>query len=146
MSTIISLSVVPKGTSINPVFLTCPVRANVFVPLDLSVPVFMNSPAPFPSTIGMVARVSTLLMTVGFPNKPEVEGYGGLGDGIPLLPSMEAIRAVSSPQTNAPAPSITVILKSILPSNAPLPIIPYSSAFLTAAFILATARGYSILT
>ena len=36
-------------------------------------------------------------------------GNGGRGLGIPRFPSMEFISAVSSPQTKAPAPSITVI-------------------------------------
>ena len=42
---------------------------------------------------------------VGLPNRPFTAGKGGRGRGSPRLPSMEVIRAVSSPQTKAPAPS-----------------------------------------
>ncbi len=37
--------------------------------------------------------------------EPDVAGNGGRERGIPRLPSIEPISAVSSPQTNAPAPS-----------------------------------------
>ena len=52
----------------------------------------------------ILANVSTLLMRVGCPNSPSIAGYGGRGRGVPRLPSTDAINAVSSPQTNAPAP------------------------------------------
>jgi len=51
------------------------------------------------------ASVSTLLIIVGFPQSPLFAGNGGLGFGRPRRPSIEAMRAVSSPQTNAPAPA-----------------------------------------
>jgi len=41
----------------------------------------------------ILARVSTLLITVGLPHNPEMAGYGGLGRGLPLLPSIEASKA-----------------------------------------------------
>ena len=41
----------------------------------------------------------------GYTILRNVAGKGGRGTGIPRLPSIEASRAVSSPQTNAPAPS-----------------------------------------
>ena len=50
----------------------------------------------------MLARVSTLLSTVGMPWRPATAGYGGRGRGIPRPPSMLARMAVSSPQTKAP--------------------------------------------
>ena len=53
----------------------------------------------------MLANVSTLLMSVGRSHRPATAGYGGRGVGVPRPPSMEAISAVSSPHTNAPAPS-----------------------------------------
>ena len=53
----------------------------------------------------ILAKVSTLLMSVGWPKSPSIAGYGGRGRGVPRLPSTDAISAVSSPQTNAPAPS-----------------------------------------
>ena len=40
-------------------------------------------------------------------SNPEVAGKGGRERGIPRFPSMDAIKAVSSPQTKAPAPSLT---------------------------------------
>src|SRR3972149_1464243 len=50
---------------------------------------------------GILANVSTLLMLVGFPQSPATAGKGGRVRGIPRRPSIEAIRAVSSPQTKA---------------------------------------------
>ena len=111
ISNTISLKVVPIGTSIRPVLLTSPVNAKVFVPFDFSVPIELNQSAPFRIIGATLARVSTLLIKVGLPNKPLLAGNGGFGLGIPLSPSIEAIRAVSSPQTNAPAPSLMCIVK-----------------------------------
>ncbi len=51
-----------------------------------------------------LTSVSTLLATVGLPNRPFSTGNGGLERGSPRRPSMELNRAVSSPQTYAPAP------------------------------------------
>ena len=59
---------------------------------------------PLRMMIGMVARVSTLFRTVGFSQRPAIAGNGGRGRGSPRLPSTERMRAVSSPQTKAPAP------------------------------------------
>ena len=59
--------------------------------------------------VGTLASVSTLLMTVGLPNRPDWIGYGGRGRGMPRLPSMLCIRAVSSPHTNAPAPILMMM-------------------------------------
>ncbi len=56
---------------------------------------------------GTLAKVSTLLMIVGRWNRPATAGYGGRGRGMPRRPSIEAISAVSSPQTKAPAPFFT---------------------------------------
>ena len=66
----------------------------------------LNQSAPFKRITGTLASVSTLLINVGLPNKPLFAGNGGLDFGIPLSPSIEAKSAVSSPQTNAPAPSL----------------------------------------
>ncbi len=60
----------------------------------------------------MLAKVSTLLITVGFCHSPDTAGNGGRGTGMPRLPSIEASSAVSSPQTNAPAPSRISMSKS----------------------------------
>ena len=52
----------------------------------------------------MLASVSTLLSTLGLSHRPLTAGNGGRGRGSPRLPSMEVMRAVSSPQTKAPEP------------------------------------------
>ena len=103
----ISRSVVPKGTSISPVLATWPVRAKVLVPGEAAVPSLRNCSAPSLMMRTACASVSTLLMMVGLPHRPLWAGNGGLGRGMPRCPSIEAIIAVSSPQTKAPAPSIT---------------------------------------
>ena len=92
------------GISTRPVRLILPDRAKTLVPLLVAVPMELYQEAPFSKIVGTFERVSTLLITVGFSNNPLVEGKGGRGRGIPLFPSMLWIRAVSSPQTNAPAP------------------------------------------
>ena len=91
-------------TSASPTFLMSPVRANILVPLLLWVPRPAYQPPPWRIIWGMLARVSTLLSTVGFFQSPDTAGNGGRGRGMPRLPSMEVMSAVSSPQTKAPAP------------------------------------------
>ena len=59
----------------------------------------------------MLAKVSTLLISVGQPHRPLSAGNGGRGRGWPRRPSIEAMSAVSSPQTNAPAPMRISTLK-----------------------------------
>ena len=91
----------------------------------------------------MLARVSTLLSTVGCPNRPFTAGKGGRGRGSPQLPSMEAIRAVSSPQTKAPPPRTTLSFsRRPLPSTSS-PRMPWRSASAMAVVTLRTARPYS---
>ncbi len=104
-----SRMVMPMGTSINPPLLIRPARAKTFVPLLFSVPSEAYSFDPFRIIQGTEAKVSTLLIQVGFPHRPDWAGNGGRYLGIPLLPSIEAISAVSSPQTKAPAPSLILI-------------------------------------
>ena len=58
---------------------------------------------------GTSARVSTLLITVGLPHNPCFTGKGGRSRGMPRFPSIEAINAVSSPHTKAPAPSLMLM-------------------------------------
>src|ERR1039457_7152477 len=99
-----SRSVIPMGTSISPVLVTRPARANTLVPLLFSVPIPANQAAPLRTMGATLANVSTLLMRVGLSHRPDSAGYGGRGRGVPRFPSMEAIRAVSSPHPNAPAP------------------------------------------
>ena len=133
------------GTSTKPVFLTFPASAKTLVPLLLSVPKAENQLAPFVIICLTLAKVSTLLMTVGLPHNPCCVGNGGLGLGVPLCPSIDVIRAVSSPQTNAPAPCFISISK-----ENPLSRIrsPKSVLFLAcdmALFSLFSANGYYAL-
>ena len=48
----------------------------------------------------------------GLAPKPSLAGNGGRGRGMPRQPSSDAISAVSSPQTKAPAPSVSSMSKS----------------------------------
>ena len=111
ISSMISRSVVPIGISTRPTFVILPPSANTFVPFDVSVPMELYHEAPCLIICAMFAYVSTLLSSVGLPNRPFTAGNGGLGLGSPLLPSIEVRSAVSSPQTNAPAPSLISISK-----------------------------------
>jgi hypothetical protein len=86
------------------VFLILPVKANIFVPLLFSVPTAAYHSQPLSKIKGTEAYVSTLFIFVGFSNKPFSAGNGGLGVGIPLFPSIDLIKAISSPHTKAPAP------------------------------------------
>ena len=58
-----------------------------------------NFSDPFIRIPVAAARVSTLLTTVGFLYNPSVTGKGGLTSTSALLPSIDAINAVSSPHT-----------------------------------------------
>jgi len=87
-----------------------------------------------------------LFKIVGFPNNPLFAGKGGLGLGSPLFPSIEVINAVSSPQTKAPAPSLSSISKQKSVPKMLFPNKPYSLACFIAKFNLLTATGYSALT
>ena len=100
----------PIATSTRPVRATLPERAKTFVPLlvcgaDGAEPLGRR----WRPTVGRLASVSTLLMIVGLPNRPLTAGNGGRGRGMPRLPSMLWIKAVSSPQTNAPAPILMMM-------------------------------------
>jgi len=116
------------------------------VPLLSSVPTEAYFSGPSSRTIGTLARVSTLLMHVGFPSRPDWTGKGGLGLGIPLFPSIEASRAVSSPQTKAPAPSLIFTSNEKPVSRMFSPTRPIAEASRTAIFRCSTAIGYSALT
>src|SRR5271167_3903142 len=103
------LSGVPSGISTSPVLCTFPTSENTFVPELLALPVSVNHAGPLVTMGAMLYQVSTLLILVGFPQSPFWAGNGGRGRGLPACPSSDAISAVSSPQTNAPAPSTSSI-------------------------------------
>src|SRR5512140_2888682 len=96
---------VPSGISTRPVFWTLPTRLNTLVPALLGEPVSENQAGPLDTIGATLYQVSTLLMLVGLPRRPFWAGNGGRVRGRPALPSREAMSAVSSPQTKAPAPS-----------------------------------------
>src|SRR5664279_6328653 len=79
--------VVPMGTSISPVLVIFPASAKTFVPLLFSVPMAENQSAPLRMIGATLAKVSTLLMRVGEPQRPLSAGNGGRGRGVPRLPS-----------------------------------------------------------
>ena len=138
--------VIPIGTSTMPVLLIDPARANTLVPLLFSVPMPANQSAPFSIIGAMLAYVSTLHMMVGLPNRPDWNGNGGFCLGSPLWPSMEAMRAVSSPQTNAPAPILISMSKSKPDRSMSRPSRPACLASRMALSSRSTASGYSALT
>ena len=96
--------VVPIGTSIIPVLTTSPAKAKTFVPVAFGNPKPAYHCPPLRTILGILAKVSTLLIMVGRLKSPSWNGKGGFCFGSPLLPSIEARSAVSSPQTKAPAP------------------------------------------
>ena len=102
---------IPIGTSTSPPRLILPAIAKTLVPLLFAVPRLLNACAPFSTIQGTLAKVSTLLMLVGQSHRPLTAGKGGRTRGMPRLPSIEAMRAVSSPQTKAPAPSLSLTWK-----------------------------------
>ena len=80
---------------------------------------------------------------VGFCHSPLTAGNGGLGRGSPRLPSIEVIRAASSPHTNAPAPNLISRLKLKPVPKISSPKRPYSLAWSIAICKRLTAIGYS---
>ena len=99
------------GTSMRPVFTTLPVSAKALVPGLVLVPMERYQSTPLRMIRGTLAKVSTLFSTVGSAQRPCSMVRGGLTRGMPRLPSMEAVRALPSPQTKAPAPMFTWIRK-----------------------------------
>ena len=123
-----------------------PVSANTLVPFDFSVPKPAYQSAPLVIIAATLPKVSTLLIFVGFPQSPATAGNGGLGRGIPRLPSIDAINAVSSPQTNAPAPSLICSLKLNPEPKIFSPNNPIASACSIAMRRRLMASGYSART
>ena len=67
----------PFLTSTTPGRRMGPERPNTLVPGALGVPSAANQAAPPPTMAGMAESVSTLLITVGLPQRPDSTGYGG---------------------------------------------------------------------
>src|ERR1700730_129567 len=77
---------------------TPPVTEKILVPPLLGRPRFRNASPPLRMIHGTAAKVSVLLIVVGFPYMPTLAGKGGLKRGMPFLPSSDSSSAVSSPQ------------------------------------------------
>src|SRR4030067_206109 len=107
----ISLRLIPMGTSTRPVLLMLPTREKILVPLLPLVPMLEYHSAPLLIINGTLAQVSTLLRLLGCPHSPCSEVCTYLARGSPTLPSSEAIKAVDSPQIKAPPPRFTLMLK-----------------------------------
>ncbi len=146
ISSMISRSVIPIGTSTRPVLLILPTSEKILVPLPLRVPILAYSSPPFRTMIGTLAQVSTLLMVVGFPQSPLCTGCGGRRRGMPRRPSIEAISAVSSPQTKAPAPRLIETSKPKPVPRMSSPSRPRSRACSSAMPRCSIASGYSVRT
>ncbi len=142
-SKIICRSVVPIGTSTSPVLTILPARAKTAVPGLSFVPVLFSHSAPFLIICGTYASVFTLFTTVGFPKSPSVVMRGGRARGVPGLPSIEAAKAVASPQTNAPEPWNSMISKLKVLPRMWLPSSLFFFACLRAISVRSTASGYS---
>ena len=103
---------VPSGISTRPVLFTLPTSEKTLVPALLALPVSVNQAGPLETIGATLYQVSTLLMLVGLPYRPFWAGNGGRDRGRPDWPSSDAISAVSSPHTKAPAPSTSSMSKS----------------------------------
>src|SRR4030042_5331260 len=93
---------VPSGISTRPVLCTLPTREKTLVPGLLALPVSVNQAGPLETMGATLYQVSTLLMLVGFSQRPLCAGKGGRGRGRPDRPSSDAMSAGSSPQAKAP--------------------------------------------
>ena len=65
MTSMMSRSEVPIGTSMRPVLVMVPASAKTLVPFDRSVPIEANQSPPSRRIGVMLAKVSTLLISVG---------------------------------------------------------------------------------
>src|SRR5512144_2481391 len=74
ISSTISRIVIPIGTSIKPPRFTLPTSEKTFVPFDFAVPRAAKASAPRRKIHGRQARVSTLLIKVGLPQRPDWAG------------------------------------------------------------------------
>src|SRR2546428_14015115 len=85
-----------------PGLFTCPERPKSFVPRPPPRPA--NHAPPRATIDGTAQSVSTLLITVGLPQRPASTGNGGRGRGSARPPPTHPRRARASPPAKAPAP------------------------------------------
>ena len=134
---------IPKPVSTIPPCFTFPASWKIWVPRDRPTPRDLYEPAPSAKTAGTLAKVSTLLITVGLPKRPAIAGSGGLERTTPRLPSMLSSMAVSSPHTYDPPPTRILISNECVEPRRLLPSTPNSRAIRIAAESFAMAAGYS---
>ncbi len=106
MSKMTSRSVVPNGTSIRPRAATLPTRRKSWCPFDVPCRRRRTSRAAVGTIAGQGAQGLDVVDDGRLAPETRHGGKGGRVRGMPRRPSMLAIRAVSSPQTKAPAPSL----------------------------------------
>src|SRR4030042_1194668 len=128
MSYMISLRLIPIGTSTSPVLFTLPTKANILVPLLPAVPMLVNHFAPLFTMRGTLAQVSTLFRLLGYPLTPLTAVWMYFGLGSPTFPSRAVIKALDSPDTKHPAPRCTVTSKLKPEQRIPFPKSPYFRA------------------
>src|SRR4030042_1678303 len=104
--------VMPMGTSTRPELFILPTSENIMVPLLPAVPIFEYQSAPLLIIKGTLAHVLTLFSRLGLSQSPFSDMWTYLDLGSPTFPSRDAIRALDSPQTNAPPPLLIVTRKS----------------------------------
>ena len=97
-SSMSSRKVMPAGASFTPGFFTRPETEKLRRPLRPLRPWLANDSGPFSTMSRTQNSVSTLLISVGRPNRPTWLGNGGLWRGSPRLPSIDSSIADSSPQ------------------------------------------------
>src|SRR5665647_2815440 len=101
MSKITWRSVEPMGTSARPPLMSLPARLKALVPRQPSTPRTAYAAAPLAMIQGMSAKVSTLLMLVGLPQRPETAGNGGRVRGMPRTrPPFPAVSGLWGKPTN----------------------------------------------
>src|SRR5271156_5202055 len=105
---------VPIGTSYTPGCTTSPLTPMNFSPAVPFRPCDLYQSTPRKRMGGTLAKVSTLLITVGLFHRPCCTGNGGLLRGSARLPSIASSNAVSSPQIYPPG--LTNISRSKLNS------------------------------
>src|SRR5271168_975298 len=105
---------VPIGTSYTPGCTTSPLTPINFSPAVPFRPCDLYQSTPRKRMGGTLAKVSTLLITVGLFHRPCCTGNGGLLRGSARLPSIASSNAVSSPQIYPPG--LTNISRSKLNS------------------------------
>ena len=122
----------PLRISTTPGRLSEPDSPKTFVPGAFAVPRLANHEPPRDTIAGIAASVSTLLITVGLPQRPDSTGNGGRVRGMARRPSIDSSSAVSSPSTKPPAPRRNSTPQATSRPSIRSPTIPAARAWATA--------------